>query len=58
MDQQKMNPSIGCSVSHCKYNCVEKQHCSLDKIYVSDSNKDAKKCRDTLCDSFVCKTDF
>ncbi len=51
----KMNPSIGCSVTGCKYNCVEQQYCSLDKIYISDGAKDAKKCKDTLCDSFECR---
>lgn len=51
----KMNPSIGCSVTGCKHNCVEQQYCSLDKIYVSDGAKDAKKCKDTLCDSFECR---
>lgn len=54
MDQQ-VNPSIGCSVAQCKYNCAEQQYCSLDKIYVSDHNKGAKKCKDTLCDSFECR---
>lgn len=53
--EQKMNPSIGCSVTHCKYNCTGKQHCSLDKVYISDHAKDAKNSKDTLCDSFECK---
>ncbi|MBR5618810.1 MAG: DUF1540 domain-containing protein [Clostridia bacterium] len=55
--EQKYNPSIGCNVSGCKYNCTEKQACSLDKIYVSDAKSPAKKCKDTLCDSFACRTD-
>lgn len=53
--EQKMNPSIGCNVTQCRYNCTEKQHCSLDKIYISDGNKEAKRCKDTLCDSFECR---
>lgn len=52
---QKMNPSIGCNVTECRHNCADKQHCSLDKIYISDGSKAARKCKDTLCDSFQCK---
>lgn len=52
------NPSIGCNVTECKYNCTEKQHCSLDKIYISESGHDAKRCKDTLCDSFECRDGY
>ena len=49
------NPGIGCNVTQCKYNCVDKQHCSLDKVYISDGTKQAKHCKDTRCDSFACR---
>ena len=51
----KINPGIGCSVTNCKHNCVEQQFCSLDKIYVSECAKSAKKSKDTLCGSFECR---
>ena len=54
--EQNFNPSIGCSVSQCRYHCTQEQACSLEKIYVSDAKTPAKKCRDTLCDSFECRT--
>ena len=53
--EQNYNPSIGCSVSACRYNCTDKQFCSLDRISVSDAKSPAKKCKDTLCGSFECR---
>ena len=54
---QNYNPSIGCNVSACRYNCADSQYCSLDKINVSDAKSPARKCKDTLCGSFECRTD-
>ena len=56
--ESKINPGIGCSVTQCKYNCAEHQHCSLDKVYISDGKKSARQCKDTRCDSFACREEL
>lgn len=48
----KMNESIGCTVTECKYHSNEKQYCSLDQIQVVKHNSSAVTVEHTDCGSF------
>ncbi len=52
MSCNKANPSIGCSVTDCKYHCQSENYCSLDKIMVGTHEACPTDDQCTDCKSF------
>lgn len=48
----KINKSIGCTVSECKYHAKKESYCSLDHINVVKHNNMAMTQKETDCGSF------
>ncbi len=48
----KINPSIGCTVTQCMYHSRGQDYCSLDKIMVVTHETDPKVDQCTDCQSF------
>lgn len=48
----KVNKSIGCEVSSCKFHAKEQQYCSLDNIMVVQHHNNAESVEATDCGSF------
>jgi len=48
----KINESIGCTVTECKYHAKAKEYCSLDHIKVVKHHGEAKSVEATDCGSF------
>ncbi len=47
-----INPSIGCTVTNCKYHSEAENYCALQKIQVGTHESDPKKVECTDCQSF------
>ncbi|HBR03647.1 MAG TPA: DUF1540 domain-containing protein [Ruminiclostridium sp.] len=48
----KVNRSIGCSVTECRYHAKSEPLCSLDSIQVGKNASSAASEKDTECSSF------
>lgn len=48
----KVNKSIGCNVTECKFHAHSDQYCSLDHIMVTHHTEPAKTVENTDCGSF------
>ena len=47
-----INPSIGCTVTNCKYHSDTEQYCALQKIQVGTHESNPSKVECTDCQSF------
>ncbi len=47
-----INPSIGCTVTSCKYHSNSKDYCALEKIQVGCHESDPSVVQCTDCQSF------
>ncbi|MBE6685671.1 MAG: DUF1540 domain-containing protein [Ruminococcaceae bacterium] len=54
-NNNKANSSIECTVTQCKYHCMNENYCSLNKIKVGSHESDPKMCECTDCQSFEAK---
>lgn len=52
MDNTKVNESIGCNVTECKFHALHDEYCSLDQIVVTHHHEPAKTVECTDCGSF------
>ena len=46
------NPSIGCTVTSCKYHCGSQNNCTLDKVSIGTHEAHPSKCECVDCNSF------
>ena len=55
--ENRVNPSIQCSVTSCAHHCQEKQYCSLPEIKVGCCDSKVTSCTSTECASFALAKD-
>ena len=53
--KQEYNPSIGCNVSDCRYNCKSEDRCTLTQIDVHQEDSEVTSEHNTCCHSFEMK---
>lgn len=52
MHNEKVNPSIKCTVNSCAYHNNQAQACTLNEIRVGCCDSNVGKCEETECASF------